>query len=381
MPSTSKKQQRFFGLVKAIQEGKATGSGKAEEAAQSMSKKDVSDFASTEHKGLPEKQAQEPRTRAENLARLALMSGGVGIASAGGYGLTKLIYDNLIRPTTIDKLEKQMTSIKRKPKSNDLMLDSDEPAMLPDDSSAESSLTKEELGAEDTEDKSKVASDEEAASVPLTPEEKIEAGNNPFNNPFVYGATIPLALAVPAISTFWLSRKLIDKARASKLDSDVAQAKEEFEEVLKKTGSDLQRRVDRLYKQAATEEQLRAQYDALKNPDDKSYADKSKAEGINLDPSLVPFASDEAANSFAGKATNWFSNTEIGSKLLTYLGLPLGVGAVAGYLYINDKMKKNPELRKRRELQALLKRDLAAQAGEQGLSIKDDPQGNKYVDL
>jgi hypothetical protein len=44
-------------------------------------------------------------------------------------------------------------------------------------------------------------------------------------------------------------------------------------------------------------------------------------------------------------------------------------------------MKKNPELRKRRELQALLKRDLAAQAGEQGLSIKDDPQGNKYVDL
>lgn len=346
-----------------------------------MSKKDVSDFASTEHKGLPEKQAQEPRTRAENLARLALMSGGVGIASAGGYGLTKLIYDNLIRPTTIDKLEKQMTSIKRKPKSNDLMLDSDEPAMLPDDSSAESSLTKEELGAEDMEDKSKVASDEEAASVPLTPEEKIEAGNNPFNNPFVYGATIPLALAVPAISTFWLSRKLIDKARASKLDSDVAQAKEEFEEVLKKTGSDLQRRVDRLYKQAATEEQLRAQYDALKNPDDKSYADKSKAEGINLDPSLVPFASDEAANSFAGKATNWFSNTEIGSKLLTYLGLPLGVGAVAGYLYINDKMKKNPELRKRRELQALLKRDLAAQAGEQGLSIKDDPQGNKYVDL
>jgi hypothetical protein len=166
MPSTSKKQQRFFGLVKAIQEGKATGSGKAEEAAQSMSKKDVSDFASTEHKGLPEKQAQEPRTRAENLARLALMSGGVGIASAGGYGLTKLIYDNLIRPTTIDKLEKQMTSIKRKPKSNDLMLDSDEPAMLPDDSSAESSLTQEELGAEDMEDKSKVASDEEAAPVP-----------------------------------------------------------------------------------------------------------------------------------------------------------------------------------------------------------------------
>jgi hypothetical protein len=150
---------------------------------------------------------------------------------------------------------------------------------------------------------------------------------------------------------------------------------------LKKTGSDLQRRVDRLYKQAATEAELRAQYDALKNPDDKSYADKSKAEGINLDPSLVPFASDEAANSFAGKATNWFSNTEIGSKLLTYLGLPLGVGAVAGYLYINDKMKKTPELRKRRELQALLKRDLAAQAGEQGLSIKDDPQGNTYVDL
>ena len=57
MPSVSKKQQRFFGIVRAGQKGTLKGKKTLEvqRAAASMKKKDVKDFASTKHKGLPEK--------------------------------------------------------------------------------------------------------------------------------------------------------------------------------------------------------------------------------------------------------------------------------------------------------------------------------------
>lgn len=53
MPAVSKKQQRFMGIVHAIQKGEATGSAKARQAAKTMKKKDVTDFATTKTKGLP----------------------------------------------------------------------------------------------------------------------------------------------------------------------------------------------------------------------------------------------------------------------------------------------------------------------------------------
>ena len=54
--AVSRAQQKFFGIVRAIQKGemKATTPETAK-AAASMKKKDVKDFASTKHKGLPEK--------------------------------------------------------------------------------------------------------------------------------------------------------------------------------------------------------------------------------------------------------------------------------------------------------------------------------------
>ena len=57
--AVSKQQQKFFGLVRAIQKGEASGSPEAEKAAQDMSKKDVKDFAGTKHKGLPKKVQSE----------------------------------------------------------------------------------------------------------------------------------------------------------------------------------------------------------------------------------------------------------------------------------------------------------------------------------
>ena len=56
MPALSKKQQKFFGIVRAIQKGEqAPTTPETAKAASDMKKTDVKKFASTKHKGLPEK--------------------------------------------------------------------------------------------------------------------------------------------------------------------------------------------------------------------------------------------------------------------------------------------------------------------------------------
>jgi len=56
MPAVSKAQQRFMGMVHAVQNGDMEAPSKeVEKAADSMSKKDAKDYASTKHKGLPNK--------------------------------------------------------------------------------------------------------------------------------------------------------------------------------------------------------------------------------------------------------------------------------------------------------------------------------------
>ena len=63
MPAQSKSQQRFFGVVKAMQKGDIPKKGKAGKIAKTMDKDDVDDFASTKHKGKPEKVKREQRVR------------------------------------------------------------------------------------------------------------------------------------------------------------------------------------------------------------------------------------------------------------------------------------------------------------------------------
>ena len=56
MPALSKKQQKFFGIVRAIQKGEQSPTTpETAKAAADMKKSDVKKFASTKHKGLPEK--------------------------------------------------------------------------------------------------------------------------------------------------------------------------------------------------------------------------------------------------------------------------------------------------------------------------------------
>jgi hypothetical protein len=62
MPSVSKQQQKFMGIVRAIQKGDAPASKfskKAQDAAKKMKQKDVEKYAKTKHKNLPSKVRQE----------------------------------------------------------------------------------------------------------------------------------------------------------------------------------------------------------------------------------------------------------------------------------------------------------------------------------
>ena len=63
----SKKQQRFFGIVRATQKGTFKGetTPQVQRAAASMKKKDVKKFASTKHKGLPEKKINKEEKSAD----------------------------------------------------------------------------------------------------------------------------------------------------------------------------------------------------------------------------------------------------------------------------------------------------------------------------
>ena len=56
MPAVSKAQQKFFGIVRAIQKGEmAPTTPETAKVAADMKKSDVKKFASTKHKGLPDK--------------------------------------------------------------------------------------------------------------------------------------------------------------------------------------------------------------------------------------------------------------------------------------------------------------------------------------
>jgi hypothetical protein len=64
MPAQSKAQQRFMGMVHAVQKGDMEAPSKeVEKAADSMTKKDAKDYASTSHKGLPNKKENMNITR------------------------------------------------------------------------------------------------------------------------------------------------------------------------------------------------------------------------------------------------------------------------------------------------------------------------------
>jgi len=98
--ATSKKQQRFMGMVHSAQKGEKPASKEVGKVAKTMKKSDAEDFASTKHKGLPEKKKPEakkddtPKKKKEKTEE----QGGTGTPTASsGFSYGKGIYDSLNR--------------------------------------------------------------------------------------------------------------------------------------------------------------------------------------------------------------------------------------------------------------------------------------------
>ena len=71
MPSKSKAQQRFFGMVDAYKKGDLPdASSEVKKAAKSMSTKKVKDFAKTKHRGLPNKVRKKKKLKESDIRKI-----------------------------------------------------------------------------------------------------------------------------------------------------------------------------------------------------------------------------------------------------------------------------------------------------------------------
>lgn len=335
MPSTSKKQQRFFGLVKAIQEGKATGSSKAREAASSMSGKDVTDFASTPRKGLPEKKSALGLNSADAalLAALAGTSALGGLALSAGYGGAKELRDlselDEIRKNKYRKrvqIPRSRKSVEEQPPEAD--------KMLPEGKSEQSGLSGEEM--EDMRNESSLKQSEDGAI------------DRWLTGPVLAGAAWPIAAIAPGVATYILGTRLVDMRRKQRIDDELKKAKREFEAALNEPTSKISSALDEL----ADSTKQASEYGIPGSGDLKfSLPEPPEAHGL----------------------TNFPGN-------LSYLlmGLPVGIGGLVGWKLMNESMKEDPERRKLKELNALLRRQTGEEVLHSGIDLEEQDGNVKF---
>ena len=91
----SKKQQRFMGMVRATQKGEKAPSKEVGKIAKTMKKSDAEDFASTKHKGLPEKVGKKKKEVEETTTSGSVATGSSEGSKGSVYG--KGIYDSINR--------------------------------------------------------------------------------------------------------------------------------------------------------------------------------------------------------------------------------------------------------------------------------------------
>jgi hypothetical protein len=111
--ASSKKQQKFMGMVHAAQKGEKPASEKVAKTAKSMGKKDAEDFASTKHKGLPEKKKPEGKKKEESVEEntvagsVAPAAGGAA-KGKGGMSFGKGVYEGAIAESFNRKLDSML---------------------------------------------------------------------------------------------------------------------------------------------------------------------------------------------------------------------------------------------------------------------------------
>jgi len=113
MPSKSKAQQKFMGIVHAFNKGELKSSEvskQVKDVAKSMKKKDTKDFAKTKHKGLPNKVTQEwlKKTIRE------LVDEELNLEGTCGYGEDGVLGDEPAGPHLLKKKKNESASEKKK---------------------------------------------------------------------------------------------------------------------------------------------------------------------------------------------------------------------------------------------------------------------------
>ena len=343
MPAESKKQQRFFGLVKSIQEGKATGSGKAQEAADSMSEESVRDYAATSHEDLPEskKESMDPNT--QDILNTAAISTGVGLGGVGLYGLMKYLGDrSMLGQTDRVKAMQKRLAIPHGRKFKEMLDQPEQSEQVPVDPA-------------------NFLSDAEAPALSELPPEIAEEMRNPdkrasigeavgeyLGEPYLYGMAKPVAMLAPAVVTYMVGKRLVDQYRKSKLDKEVNQAKKEFEAALSKnSSSELQDGIDELFMSMKSADILPSGTKGEPAETTPANKDPAPVHGIGIGPQGLAYA----------------------------MGLAPGVGALLGWMYMSHKMKDDPEKRKLKELNTMLKRDMLSGALSSGIDIEQAEEG------
>ena len=137
MPSKSKAQQRFMGMVHALNKGEmdpSDASPEVKKVAKSMTKKDAEDFASTKHKGKPNKVTQEwlKKTIRELIEQELNLEGTCGYGEDGELGdepagphllkIKKESFSELEAEKYDKKLKSAIKNIAKKDRKKGLML-------------------------------------------------------------------------------------------------------------------------------------------------------------------------------------------------------------------------------------------------------------------
>jgi len=191
----------------------------------------------------------------------------------------------------------------------------------------------------------------------------------------LYGAALPLAAVLPAMAAYSGTNYLVDVYRKRNLKEKVDQAKQEFEDALKfdedspldanpvnpavkHASSNIGVEIDNLYYQ-------------LKSAD---FGAKLTGEGLNL-PDGYNQSKTEALSAPSGSYKP--DTGGIGSSLLGLggiaLGLPLGVGLLAGGILGNANSPEDPDIKRKKALKDLLRRQKALEAN----TIVPQVQGEK----
>ena len=262
----------------------------------------------------------------QRLTQYAAVSAAVGAGGAGIYGLIKLLHDNSsLAKNRLKKYETRVaTPGSKKPKP---------PEVAPE---LESTPTK----AEEVIPAEKTADDAPTSWAQTN-----------IINPLQAGAVTPIAMLAPGVVAYLIGKNLIDKNRKSKFKGEVNKAREEFEAVLGKTSSDLQVAVDQLHlnKEAGLAD----------------WFGGGRNRGGERSP-IAPPASE----------------LEVSTKGLSFgAGLPIGIGGLIGWTLMNSKMKSVPEKRKLKELQTLLKREIAADSLSAGIDLSEGEDGKPKYNL